>query len=104
MESLKRNYKISSDSRILGAGQFGKVFLSESIANPDFKVAIKVINKDKLKENLDAIKEEVSILTKLDHPNIVKYYETYEDPKYMYLVMENCPGGELFKRLTSQKD
>ena len=53
MDNLKRNYKISADSRILGAGMFGKVFLSESIANPDLKVAIKVINKDKVKENLE---------------------------------------------------
>jgi hypothetical protein len=53
MDNLKRNYKISSESRILGAGQFGKVFLSESIANPDLKVAIKVINKEKVKDNLE---------------------------------------------------
>jgi calcium-dependent protein kinase len=46
----------------------------------------------------------VRILTKLDHPNIVKYYETYEDIKYMYLVMEYCPGGELFKRITQKNE
>jgi calcium-dependent protein kinase len=78
------------------------VFLSESVASPDFKVAIKVINKRSLKgDAIDAIREEVATLTKLDHPNIVKYYETYDDTKYMYLVMEYCSGGELFKRLTS---
>ncbi len=32
----------------------------------------------------------------LDHPNIVKYYETYDDVKFIYLVMELCPMGELF--------
>ena len=97
---LKNNYKISQNTRILGAGSFGKVFLSESTANPDFKVAIKVINKEKVKDNIEAIKEEVRILSKLDHPNIVKYYETYDDVKYMYLVMEYCSGGELFKKIT----
>jgi calcium-dependent protein kinase len=80
------------------------VFLSESIADPSFKVAIKVLNKAKLKDNIQAIKEEVKILTKLDHPNIVKYYETYDDTKYMYLVMEYCPGGELFEKIAQQKD
>ena len=48
--------------------------------------------------------EEVGILHELDHPNIVKYYETYESPNYLYLVMEYCQGGELFKRLTDKRD
>lgn len=43
------------------------------------------------------MKLEVIYLRKLDSPNIVKYYETYEDEKYVYLVMEYCPGGELFE-------
>jgi len=81
---------------VLGAGAFGKVFLSESIADPSFKVAIKVLNKQKLGRKIEDIKEEVKILTTLDHPNIVKYFETYDDTKYIYLVMEYCPGGELF--------
>ena len=31
----------------------------------------------------------------------MKYYETYDDEKYMYLVMEYCPGGELFDKIAS---
>jgi calcium-dependent protein kinase len=53
---------------------------------------------------LEAIKEEVNILTKLDHPNIVKYYETYIDEKYIYLVMEYIGGGELFEKISQQKN
>ena len=51
----------------------------------------------KLKESLDAIEEECRILVRLDHPNIVKYYESYVDNKYMYIVMEYIGGGELFE-------
>lgn len=36
----------------------------------------------------------------MDHPNIVKYYETYDDKKYLYLCMELCRGGELFAKVT----
>lgn len=36
----------------------------------------------------------------VDHPNIVKYYETYDDVKFIYLVMELCPQGELFDKIT----
>lgn len=60
-----------------------------------------MLNKAKLKDHLDSIREEVRILSGLDHPNIVKYYETYDDIKYMYLVMEYCPGGELFDKIAS---
>lgn len=101
MSQLKQNYKITNDTKVLGAGSFGKVFLSHNISDPNFQVAIKVLNKAKLKDNIAAIKEEVRILTKLDHPNIVKYYETYDDIKYMYLVMEFCSGGELFDKIAA---
>lgn len=65
-------------------------------------MAIKVISKQKLsKEEIDALYDEVAILQNLDHPNIVKYHETYDDVKFIYLVMELCSGGELFEKLTS---
>ena len=62
------------------------------------------MNKEKLAEHIDAIEAEVEILTKLDHPNIVKYYETYIDEKYIYLVMEFIGGGELFDKITQQEN
>ena len=52
---------------------------------------------------MDLLKNEIRILSALDHPNIVKYYETYESPNYLYLVTEFCHGGELFKRLTQNR-
>ena len=51
-----------------------------------------MLDKVKLRDNIDCIMEEVSILHSLDHPNIVKYYETYNDQKYIYLVMEYVTG------------
>lgn len=63
-----------------------------------------MINKKKLRGNIDILKEEVNILTKLDHPNIVKYYETYDDHKFLYLVMEYCSGGELFEKIAKKKN
>jgi len=86
----------------LGTGAFGKVFLTFNKHNADHEVAIKVMNKKKLKDHLEAIQEEVAILCKLDHPHIVKYYETYNDERYIYLVMEYINGGELFEKIAKQ--
>ena len=47
----------------------------------------------------------MKILSVLDHPNITKYYETYESPQYIFIVMEYCAGGDLFDKLIgSQKE
>ena len=91
--------KYTLNSKILGSGNFGKVFLAHNMADPAFKVAIKTIPKHKLSSSIEQLKEEIKILSKLDHPNIIKYYETYESPKYLYVVMEYCSGGELFEKL-----
>ena len=56
-----------------------------------FKVAIKVMSKRHLSpEEVQGIANEVKIIRGLDHPNIVKYFETYDDITYSYLVMELC--------------
>ena len=70
--------------------------------NTSFEVAIKVLDKFKLRDSIDYIMEEIAILNHLDHPNIVKYYETYNDTKYIYLVMEYISGQPLFTKITQQ--
>ena len=64
------------------------------------KVAIKVINKSGMqKSEIEDLQNEVAMMLTVDHPHIVKYYETYDDHKYIYLVMELCNGGELLNRV-----
>ena len=53
------NYNIDGQTKILGHGAFGKVFLTYNKHNIDHKVAIKVMNKTKLKDHVEAIFEEV---------------------------------------------
>jgi calcium-dependent protein kinase len=45
---------------------------------------------------------EAKIVRGCDHPNIVKYYETYDDTSYIYLVMELCSGGDLFDNIINK--
>ena len=49
--------------------------------------------------DLDLVVEEIAILNKLDHLNIVKYFETYNDAKYIYLVMEFVEGMQIFQHV-----
>ena len=44
---------------------------------------------------VSALWSEVSILKRLDHPNIIKLYDVYEDEKYFFLITELCTGGDL---------
>jgi len=86
-KQIKKYYKVSKD--IIGKGAFAKVYMGHSVANPGLKVAVKIINKLYLgEEDLNAIGDEVQSLQTLDHPNIVKYYETYEDSRFMFIITE----------------
>ena len=62
------------------------------------------MKKSTIGNNIINIKQEVKILSTLDHPNIVKYYETYDDSEYVYIVMEHCGGGELFEKIVNQEN
>lgn len=46
-------------------------------------------------EDLLALQNEIDIMTQIDHPNIVKLYDIFEDDKYYSLVMELMLGGEV---------
>ena len=46
-------------------------------------------------EDKIALQNEIDILTQVDHPNIVKLYEIFEDETTYYLVMELMTGGEV---------
>jgi len=55
-----------------------------------------------LVKNVEAIWKEVAVMKRLDHPNIIKLYDTFEDARSVYLIMELCSGGELFDRILEQ--
>lgn len=77
----------------LGEGSFGSVYLGVHKVTKATR-AIKYINKERTDKN--AMEAEMGVMKTLDHPNLIKMYEIYEDPRTLYLVMEVCSGGELF--------
>ena len=85
--------------QLLGSGAFGEV---RKCIDRKSKVirAVKIIRKDSMSADEEvSFKYEISILKKLDHPNILKLYEVFEDEKKYYLVTELCKGGELFDEI-----
>lgn len=104
LKELKSTYEI--DDEVIGSGTTGKVFKGTDLRDKNIEIAIKVIKKKKFSDTtMEDVKQEIKLLQQVDHPNIVKYYETYDDKNYIYLCMEYCSGGGLFKKVTdSQKN
>ena len=88
----------------IGKGTFSTVKLGEHIKTKQ-KVAIKILNKEKIKEkeDLERIKREIKILQMMDHPNIIKTYKISENAKNYYIIMEYCNGGELFNYIVEKE-
>lgn len=65
-------------------------------------VAIKSINKEALSPAVEGkLMEEISILRQVNHPNIIRLHDVYDEPEHWHLVMEFVGGGDLFSRLES---
>jgi len=66
------------------------------------RCAVKIVKKRKFagcKKAMESIQSEVRILSKLNHPNIVRYIDIFEDSHSLFIVLELVPGGDLLKRL-----
>lgn len=84
---------------ILGNGHFGSIRLARLIKDPTKVFALKTILKASMENQHHLMIQELEILKAIDHPNIVKFYETYQDEENFYIVMEYCSGGDLLSRL-----
>jgi len=71
-----------------------------SLSGQDAARAIKKVLKRRVYNSTESFLAEVEVLKQLDHPNICKLYEVFEDADNIYLVMDLCRGGELFDRIT----
>ncbi|XP_015117431.1 calcium/calmodulin-dependent protein kinase type 1 isoform X2 [Diachasma alloeum] len=87
---------------LLGTGAFSEVRLAESKERPGQMFAVKIIDKKALKGKEDSLENEIRVLRRLKHPNIVQLLETFEDKHKVYLIMELVTGGELFDRIVEK--
>lgn len=88
---------------VLGSGSYSVVKLATRNVDK-LKVAVKVLTKSKLSAvDEAALRSEVEILRRLDHPNIVKLIDFFDEEHYFYVVLEYLSGGELFEKLLEKE-
>lgn len=96
--------KYDIEEEPIGCGAFGTVqrarWRDNSSADP---VALKSVLKGAI-VNPDSFRTEVEVQLELDHPNICRLYEVFEDSQHVYLALEMCPGGELLDLLQAQPE
>ena len=89
----------------IGLGSVGEVWVCQHLRSHE-KRAVKIISKKILSKDEilnKSVLNEVDIIRSLDHPCILRIYEYFEDKFNYYIVMEYCPGGDLFEKLESVK-
>ena len=88
---MREHYRV--DHSELGHGHYGVVRKCQNRQSKEY-FAVKTIKKSKV-GRLETLKREIEILKTMDHPNIIKLYDVFEDDKYLHLVTELCTGGEV---------
>ena len=101
MERQISPWKYYNHLLTLGSGTYGTVKKVSLINNPSTIRAMKIISKENIMEGVDNSKliDEVTILKKLDHPNIMKIYECYVDKDNFYIISDFCDQGDLLGKL-----
>lgn len=97
-EDIRKIYKFKE---VIGGGHFGTVRKAYKIGEePRIFYAIKSLMKKNLSpEDIKGLEKEVEILSSLDHPNIIKFLESYQDKHYFHIVMELCNGREVIEKI-----
>jgi calcium-dependent protein kinase len=83
--------------RQIGAGSYGSVCKGTHRVTKVVR-AVKTLAKGKVR-NVERFRREIAIMKVLDHPGVIKLFETFEDHRNIYLVMELCEGGELLDKI-----
>uniref|UniRef100_A0A6A7FZT9 Calcium/calmodulin-dependent protein kinase type 1-like isoform X1 n=2 Tax=Hirondellea gigas TaxID=1518452 RepID=A0A6A7FZT9_9CRUS len=99
MSSVQDKYILKD---LLGTGAFSQVRLAEYRDDPSRMCAIKIIDKKALKGKEDSLDNEITVLRRLVHPNIVRLMDTYQTKEQVFLVIQLVTGGELFDRIVEK--
>lgn len=92
------------DLNVLGSGSFATVY-EATWRSKKQKIALKSLTKALIKKerNVLQVQREISLMYKLQHPNIIKFFTHFEDEEHIYLVMELATSGNLLEKLNKQE-
>ncbi|KAF0696814.1 Aste57867_12476 [Aphanomyces stellatus] len=90
---------------VLGQGSFAKVYHAQ-FKKTKANFAIKVMDQEFIKKHgkVPFVVMERQVMSKLAHPNVVKFYCSFKDDESLYMVMELCRGGELLSYICKERD
>ncbi|KAM7076527.1 maternal embryonic leucine zipper kinase isoform 6-T10 [Ciconia maguari] len=97
-EEVRKYYELTET---IGTGGFAKVKLARHLLTGE-KVAIKIMDKRALGDDLPRVKIEIDAVKNLSHQHICQLYHVIETSKKIFMVLEYCPGGELFDYIISK--
>ncbi|KIP06308.1 hypothetical protein PHLGIDRAFT_72901 [Phlebiopsis gigantea 11061_1 CR5-6] len=99
--------------KLLGSGSYGVVYgtldlhmrAQSSLSKTSSRLAIKVLRKADLSSSAaQRVRREVAAHRQMsDHPNVVRMHEAFEDKDFVYIVLDYCPGGDLFGKIVDEK-
>ncbi|CAD5115258.1 DgyrCDS4252 [Dimorphilus gyrociliatus] len=89
--------------RVIGKGSYGEVWLVRHKSDRKQYVLKKLEVKHASKRERYSAEQEAKLLSKLHHPNIVTYKDSFENNGHLYIAMGFCEGGDLFSKLKEQR-
>ena len=100
VQRTKSVFDVYEKIEFLGKGAYGSVYkvIRKNSGTREIIRALKEISKESMnvnKENEEEIRNEIEVLKSIDHPNIMKIFEFFEDDKNIFLINEFCGGGDV---------
>lgn len=96
--ALQNSYELHET---IGSGGFAKVKLATHTLTGE-KVAIKIMDKKALGDDLPRVKVEINAMKELRHQHICQLMQVIETDEKIFMILEYCPGGELFDYIVAK--
>lgn len=89
--------------KVIGHGSIGALRAATCLRtqNTGAQVAVRSVPKCAVETDLEVFRQELTLFRLLDHPNILRYYETFEDQRFLHIVTELCTGGSFSERIAA---